>query len=58
MPFYRYRCQDCGRPDMRLAGLDDHIAICVHCRGLMYREDDDLFAPYFTEEKPCEKQRS
>lgn len=47
MPLYEYRCLDCGTQDKRLAGLDDHTAICMECRGLMLRRDEDLFRPYF-----------
>ena len=47
MPLYNYRCVDCGADDCRIAGLDDHVAVCVDCGGMMLRTDDDLFAPYF-----------
>jgi len=51
MPIYEYQCVDCGRRDQRVAGLDDHMALCPQCGGLMLRldEDDDLFRPYFAE---------
>ncbi|MBW1990891.1 MAG: hypothetical protein JRI59_01935 [Deltaproteobacteria bacterium] len=49
MPIYEYQCVDCGRSDHRVAGLDDHTAICVHCGGLMLRLDEDIFQPYFEE---------
>jgi len=58
MPLYLYRCIDCGTIDPRIAGLDDHTALCVKCGGLMFRLGDDLFAPYFKpaghqETPPC-----
>lgn len=49
MPIYEYQCVDCGRPDHRVAGLDDHTAICIHCGGLMLRLNEDVFQPYFEE---------
>lgn len=48
MPLYEYQCIDCKVRDQRVAGLDDHIAICVHCDGLMLRLDEDVFQPYWT----------
>jgi len=47
MPTYNYQCVACGAADLRIAGLDDHVAVCVDCGGMMLRTDDDLFAPYF-----------
>lgn len=47
MPFYEYQCVDCGNREPRVAGLDDHTAICMACGGLMLRLDEDLFGPYF-----------
>ena len=47
MPAYNYHCVACGAADLRIAGLDDHVAVCVDCGGMMLRTDDDLFAPYF-----------
>ncbi|RJR33569.1 MAG: hypothetical protein C4567_16685 [Deltaproteobacteria bacterium] len=47
MPLYEYQCLDCGNRDERLAGLDDHTAVCLLCRGLMLRQDEDLFGRYF-----------
>jgi putative FmdB family regulatory protein len=47
MPIYEYHCLDCGSRDERLAGLDDHTALCVRCRGMMFRQEEDLFRPYF-----------
>ena len=49
MPLYEYQCVDCGSRDQRVAGLDDHTAICVSCEGLMLRLDEDVFEPYFEE---------
>ena len=50
MPLYEYQCVDCGSRDQRVAGLDDHTAICISCEGLMLRLDEDVFQPYFEEE--------
>lgn len=47
MPFYEYQCLDCGARDERLAGLDDHTAVCLKCRGLMLRQDEDFLGRYF-----------
>lgn len=47
MPIYYYQCVDCGARDERIAGIDDHTAICVNCGGLMLRLDGDIFQPYF-----------
>lgn len=47
MPNYSYRCLHCQTQEWRIAGLDDHLAICAVCGHAMAREDDDLFAPYF-----------
>jgi len=47
MPLYEYQCLDCGEGDRRLAGVDDHTALCVRGGGLMLRRDEDLFTPYF-----------
>ncbi len=49
MPIYEYQCVDCGGRDQRVAGLDDHTALCAHCGGLMLRLDEDVFKPYFEE---------
>ena len=46
MPLYEYQCVDCRIRDQRLAGIDDHAAICVSCGGRMLRTDEDVFAPY------------
>jgi predicted anti-sigma-YlaC factor YlaD len=47
MPAYYYHCTHCQKTDCRIGGVDDHLAVCAHCRNLMLRLDDDLFAPYF-----------
>jgi putative FmdB family regulatory protein len=49
MPLYEYQCVDCGGRDHRVAGLDDHTAICIACEGLMLRLNEDVFQPYFEE---------
>ncbi|MBM4273360.1 MAG: zinc ribbon domain-containing protein [Deltaproteobacteria bacterium] len=53
MPFYEYQCVDCGGQDQRVAGLDDHTAICMNCNGLMLRLNEDVFQPYFEEAYPA-----
>jgi putative FmdB family regulatory protein len=49
MPIYEYQCVDCNELEQRVAGIDDHIALCVQCGGLMLRLDEDVFRPYFEE---------
>jgi putative FmdB family regulatory protein len=49
MPIYQYQCVDCGGLDLRVAGLDDHTALCAQCGALMLRLDEDVFRPYFAE---------
>ncbi len=49
MPIYAYQCVDCSGRDQRIAGLDDHTALCTLCGGLMLRLDEDVFQPYFEE---------
>ena len=49
MPTYHYRCVDRNCEDQRIAGLDDHTALCSACGGLMLRLDENLFKPYFDE---------
>ena len=49
MSIYEYQCVDCGWRDQRVAGFDDHTAICTYCDGLMLRLDDGVFRPYFEE---------
>ena len=46
MPFYLYQCVDCNGSDQRVAGLDDHTAMCAVCGGLMVRADQDIFQAY------------
>jgi len=50
MPLYNYRCTECRQPDTRVAGLDDHLAVCHVCRGVMLRVDQDIFAPVFNDD--------
>jgi len=52
MPIYEYQCVDCGGLDQRVAGLDDHTALCTQCGSLMLRLDEDVFQPYFEEVSP------
>jgi putative FmdB family regulatory protein len=52
MPIYEYQCVDCTGQDQRVAGLDDHTALCTQCGGLMLRLDEDVFLPYFEEATP------
>ena len=49
MPVYEYQCVDCDGRDQRVAGLDDHTALCTQCGGLMLRLDEDVFQAYFEE---------
>ena len=49
MPIYDYHCVDCGGRDQRIAGLDDHTALCIQCGGLMLRLDEDVFQMYLEE---------
>ncbi len=49
MPIYEYQCMDCGGRDNRVAGLDDHTALCIECGSLMLRLDEDIFQQYFEE---------
>ena len=51
-PLYRYHCVECHESEPRVAGLDDHTALCIQCGSLMLRLNDDLFGPYFPQEKP------
>ena len=50
MPIYEYQCVDCKSRDQRVAGLDDHTALCTQCGSLMLRLDEDVFQPYFDKE--------
>ena len=47
MPLNKYRCLDCPCRDKRVAGLDDHTALCIQCGGVMLRQDEDVFLAYF-----------
>jgi len=47
MPAYHYQCTYCQVTETRIAGLDDHLAVCARCQHLMIRLDHDLFGPYF-----------
>ena len=47
MPLYHYQCLECQARDQRLAGLDDHTALCTGCAGVMLRLEEDVFLPYF-----------
>lgn len=49
MPIYEYQCMDCGGWDNRVAGMDDHTALCIECGSLMLRLDEDIFQQYFEE---------
>jgi hypothetical protein len=51
MPVYEYRCVYCREADLRVAGLDDHTAICSRCGSLMLRLDEDIFEPYFDKQE-------
>ena len=52
MPIYEYQCVDCRGQDLRVAGLDDHTALCAQCGSMMLRLDEDVFKPYFEEAAP------
>jgi putative FmdB family regulatory protein len=47
VPAYHYQCTHCQVTEGRIAGVDDHLAICAACGHLMVRLDYDLFSPYF-----------
>ena len=53
MPLYEYQCVDCSAKDQRVAGIDDHTALCVKCGGLMLRLDEDVFAACVPEVDSC-----
>ncbi|MBW1991493.1 MAG: hypothetical protein JRI59_05160 [Deltaproteobacteria bacterium] len=57
MPLYRYQCIACEARDLRIGGVDDHVAVCARCGHLMLRLDLDLFAPYFDKVSPEAEQR-
>ncbi len=48
MPLYEYDCLECRARETRVAGLDDHTALCIDCGGIMLRQDEDIFQAYFT----------
>ncbi len=43
MPLYDYQCVDCTERDLRIGGLDDAMAICHICGGVMLRLDDPFY---------------
>jgi hypothetical protein len=47
MPIYDYQCLYCGNCDLRVAGLNDHMAICTQCGNLMIRWEEDFFWAFF-----------
>lgn len=49
MPTFTYLCSNCSCHDSRIAGIDDHTAVCVQCGGLMFRmeQDEEVFKHYF-----------
>lgn len=49
MPLYSYRCPNCHTIDKRIAGVDDHTAICIKCEGVMLRKDMDIWGPLWSE---------
>jgi len=53
MPLYEYQCVDCSATEQRVAGVDDHTALCVKCGGLMLRLDEDVFQAYVPEVDKC-----
>lgn len=40
MPAYDYTCTACAAKDVRIAGIDDHTAICGECGQVMVRDQD------------------
>jgi len=40
MGLHEFTCIDCGAGDKRLAGIDDSVAVCQECGGLMLRTTD------------------
>jgi hypothetical protein len=47
MPIYDYQCLYCGNCELRVAGLNDHMAICTQCGNLMLRSEEDFCWPGF-----------
>lgn len=41
MAIYEYRCIDCAAVEQRLGGLQDYVAICARCAGIMLRFDEE-----------------
>lgn len=54
MPIYDYQCTDCKAADLRVAGLDDQVAVCHLCGGRMIRTSDP-FIVLWDERRPLEK---
>ncbi|RJR35222.1 MAG: hypothetical protein C4567_14860 [Deltaproteobacteria bacterium] len=54
MPVYDYRCLDCGALARRIGGIDDHMALCPRCRGVMLRLTEEVFQSCF----PGESERA
>lgn len=50
MPTYDYLCVDCGEDGQRISGVDDHVAVCVNCDGIMLRTDEDIWSPLWEEQ--------
>jgi putative FmdB family regulatory protein len=58
MALYEYQCIDCAAKDKRIAGLDDSVAICHECGGLMWRRDVDPFIALWDEgEGKCSQKK-
>lgn len=47
MALCEYRCIDCAAVDRRLGGLNDSLAICDQCGGLMFKYDEEVLGRYF-----------
>jgi putative FmdB family regulatory protein len=50
MPLYDYLCVDCGESEKRVASLDDYVALCAKCGGIMLRTDEDIWLPLWEEQ--------
>ncbi len=48
MPLYTYHCRHCLCEETRVAGIDDHALMCLHCGRDMKRREgfDSLFGAY------------
>lgn len=55
MPLYDYRCTDCDSLDGRIGGIDDHMAFCFSCGGIMIRVTADIFQDYFASDSSQRK---